>query len=168
LMKALDDAIADYTEAIRLAPRWSFPLNERAIAWQWKNDLDKALADYGAALALVPNDVVVHENAADAAEKKGDHPLAAEHYLRAGELRQSLKQTDKAFFDWNKAVELAPDQPDAIERRAEAYAERGDTEKAVADYTQAVKLRPSETQWVKRLKELKQKLAPVAKGAPQK
>src|SRR5712691_8295435 len=42
----LDRAIADYSEALRLAPKYTAALNNRGLAWYAKGDLDRAVADY--------------------------------------------------------------------------------------------------------------------------
>ena len=45
-------AIADYTQAIRLAPKDPRPLVQRGMAYFRKSDFDSALADFGEALRL--------------------------------------------------------------------------------------------------------------------
>ena len=48
-----DKAIADYTQAIRLDPKYSYPYNGRGNAYQDKKDHD-ALAEYNEAIRLDP------------------------------------------------------------------------------------------------------------------
>ena len=50
----LDQAIADYTQAIALDPKYAVAYNNRGIAYCDKGDLDQAIADYTQAIALDP------------------------------------------------------------------------------------------------------------------
>ncbi len=52
----IDKAIADYTEAIELYPRYREALANRAVIYDHKGDRDRAIADYRAALDLNPSD----------------------------------------------------------------------------------------------------------------
>ena len=47
-----DRAIADYTEAIRLYPKFVNSYTNRAFVWHDKGELDRAIADFKIALAL--------------------------------------------------------------------------------------------------------------------
>lgn len=54
----------------------------------------------------------------------------------------------KREFDWarefDKAIELNPDNADAYFNRGDAYGEIGEYEKAIADYSKAIELKPSD------------------------
>src|ERR1051326_1576208 len=50
-----DDAIRDYTEAIKLNPSLSFSYNARGTLYQDKGDTAKAFEDYSKAIGLDPN-----------------------------------------------------------------------------------------------------------------
>ena len=50
----LDEAIADYSEAIRLNPKFVRAYYNRGIAWNAKGESDKAIADYNEAIRLNP------------------------------------------------------------------------------------------------------------------
>ena len=52
----LDQAIADFTEAIRLDPRNSDAYVNRGAAWMSKHELDKALIDLNEVIRLDPHD----------------------------------------------------------------------------------------------------------------
>jgi len=51
-----DRAIADYDEAIRLDPTYTFAYYNRGDAWEQKHDFQKALADYNKFVELAPTD----------------------------------------------------------------------------------------------------------------
>ena len=50
-----DKAIADYTEAIRLDPKYAEAYCNRGIAYGKKGDHDEAIADFTAAIQIDPN-----------------------------------------------------------------------------------------------------------------
>jgi tetratricopeptide (TPR) repeat protein len=52
-----DRAIADYSEAIRLDPKYAAAYKSRAVAWFAKGDYSRAIADYDEALHVNENDV---------------------------------------------------------------------------------------------------------------
>lgn len=49
-----DKAIADYTKAIEIDPRYAFAYNNRGLAWGKKGEYDKAIADYTKAKEVNP------------------------------------------------------------------------------------------------------------------
>jgi tetratricopeptide (TPR) repeat protein len=53
-----DRAIADYTEAIRLDPKYSNAFYNRGYAYEKKGDYDRAIADYTEAIRLVPGNAL--------------------------------------------------------------------------------------------------------------
>ena len=52
----VDRAIADYTEAIRLDPKFADAYNNRGLSWESKGDLQKALVDFTKFSELAPSD----------------------------------------------------------------------------------------------------------------
>ena len=50
-----DGAIADFTEAIRLAPNYVYAYNIRGVVYRQKGDYDRAIADFEEALKINPN-----------------------------------------------------------------------------------------------------------------
>ena len=52
----LDRAIADYTQAIQLNPKYAPAYYNRGSAWGNKGDFDRAIADYSQAILLDPKE----------------------------------------------------------------------------------------------------------------
>jgi tetratricopeptide (TPR) repeat protein len=50
-----DRAIADYTEALRLDPKYAMAYDNRALAYRSKGDTDRAIANYDKAIQLKPD-----------------------------------------------------------------------------------------------------------------
>src|SRR5207253_1065335 len=83
-----DDAIADYTEAIRLDPVSAKAYNNRGIAYQQKGDNARALADFSQAIRVAPDYHRALASRAKAYEITGD--------------------TDRALADLGEAIRLQP------------------------------------------------------------
>jgi len=53
------------------------------------------------------------------------------------------KQFDKAIADFDRALELKPDNPALYYQRAEAFLQKGNDQRAIEDLTAAILLKPS-------------------------
>ena len=58
-------------------------------------------------------------------------------------IRDSLKENDRALEDYNRALELAPDNPLTWNGRGVIYLRRKEYQKAIPDFTMAIQLRPT-------------------------
>lgn len=85
-MGALDSAIADFDQAIKLSPKSATAYNHRGIAYNNKGDFGRAIADYDRAIRLNPNDATAYFNRAIANEKAGRNAPALRDYKKAVEL----------------------------------------------------------------------------------
>ena len=83
--KQLDEAIADYNEALKLNPAFVLALGARALAFQSKGDFDRALADLNEAVKRDPSSDV---------------------RLIRGYFYRDRKEWDKAEFDFQKPYAL--------------------------------------------------------------
>src|SRR5262245_17139890 len=68
----LDGAIADYTKAIEIDPRFGDPYQNRGVARRAKGDLDGAIADYSKAIEINPRDKEPYASRGVAKSDKGD------------------------------------------------------------------------------------------------
>lgn len=84
----LDGAIADYTKAIEIDPRYARAYDNRGSARAKKGDPDGAIADYSKAIELDPR-----------------YPLA---YIGRGLARSDKGDLDGAISDYSKAIEIDP------------------------------------------------------------
>lgn len=90
-----DKAIADYTEALKLAPNDHATLVLRGNSHDANGSPQLAIADYTAAIKLAPDDAAAYYNRATVYEELGER--------------------DKAIADYTKALEIEPDYTDAKE-----------------------------------------------------
>ena len=122
----LDDAIAYYTEVIRLDPADTDIIarayNYRGLAYGKKGDYDRAIVDFNEAIELKGNYTEAYYNRGTAYHFKGDH--------------------DRALVDFTKAIELNPNDPIAYNNRGTVYGKKGDYDRAIVDYNKAIELKP--------------------------
>lgn len=151
----LDIAIADYGEALRLAPQASLYSN-RAIAWKTKGNNDKAIADFNQALRLNPRDSTALNARGNAWMAKGNVDKAIADYEEAlrwdprnilayngrgvGHLKKD--EFDRAIADFNQALELDSNYALAYANRGDAHRRKGDYDRAIADLTKAIQIDP--------------------------
>jgi tetratricopeptide (TPR) repeat protein len=155
-LQNLDNAVEDYTEAIRGSPKESFHLNilynNRGNTFYEKGDFDRALTDYDEAIKINPTDAVLVCNRADAYLKKGNKTNALSDYNRAIEIqpkatypreRRGLyyageQQWDKAIRDYDEAIRNQPEKFSLYNDRGEVYLLQGDWKAAIENYTEAI------------------------------
>ena len=123
-----EEAIKDYTKAIRYAPRDPVPHASRGYVYQKMGKHEEAIADYTKAIELDPTD--------------------GELYLIRG-VAYSLKGLqDEAIRDYSKAIAIDPGNGDAYFNRAQAYEAKNMNDKALEDYKTAARLKHPRAQGV--------------------
>jgi tetratricopeptide (TPR) repeat protein len=118
-----DQAIADYTQAIRLDPNYAAVYNNRGNAYDDKGDNDRAIADYTQAIRLDPN-------------------YASAYYGR-GNAYYMKKDYDRAIADYTQAIRLDPNDAKAYYNRGATYYDQKDYDRAIADFEAALKINPN-------------------------
>ena len=125
----LDKAISDYSQAIRLDPKFVQAYTNRGIVWSGKDQLDKAIADYNEAIRLDPKNASPYNNLAwlqstcpDARYRNG---------------RKAVENGRKAcdLTDWKIHI--------LVGTLAAAYAENGEFDEAVCWQQKAIELAPA-------------------------
>ena len=155
----VDRAIADYTQAIQLDPKYAVAYNGRAFAYRVEGDEDRAIADYTQAIRLDPKLAVVYYNRGNAYRAKGDNDRAIADYTQAIQLDPKYTvaynnrgiayyakgDNDHAIADYIQALQLDLKYVSAYNNRAIAYRAKGDNDRAIADYDQVIQLDPKNT-----------------------
>ena len=121
-MEKLDQAIADYTQAIRLNPAVGMPYHERAVCLARLGRDDQAFGDYNKAIELSP-----------------DYALS---WNGRGVIELRRKAYENAVADFNQAIKLNPELEQAYRNRASGKRALGDKAGAEADLSQAKTLKP--------------------------
>ena len=100
----LDRAIADYGQAIALAPRLAAAYNNRGLAFFAKDNVSKALADFSAAVELDPKFAEAFFNRANAYASKDEFERAGQDYEAALKLDPRLLPAKEALDDLNRRL----------------------------------------------------------------
>ena len=152
-------AIEDYTQAIRLNPKYSDAYLRRAIVRYEQGDKQGAITDYNEAIRLNPNTAIAYYNRGVALYnlRKYQEAIAdftqyinfdpndiSAYYARGASFRQ-LRDGRGTLADFDQIVRLAPNNPKAYFNRALARIILSDREGAIADFTEAIRLDPRYT-----------------------
>jgi membrane protease YdiL (CAAX protease family)/Flp pilus assembly protein TadD len=114
-----DDAIADYTEAIRLAPKDAVAYANRGLALLKKGQHAEALPDLNRAIDL--------------------DPRMANAYLSRGVVWHQLGRHDEALADYDRTLRLNPGEVLAYSNRALIRLDRRDFDGALADLDEVLR-----------------------------
>ena len=107
----IDKAIAGYTDAVTIDPKFAEAYFERGNAWQVKRKYDKALADYTKATLL--------------------NPACAMYWFERGNCWIAKRDYAVGISDLTEAIRLKPDYVDAYFKLADAWQAMGKHDKAV-------------------------------------
>jgi len=122
----LQGAIANYTQAIRVQPKFSPAYYNRGIAYYKQGDKQAALADFSQAIQVN--------------QSWDDRGIVNAYYNRAT-VRYDLSDFKGAISDYNQTIRLKPDYAAAYLNRGNVKDEAGDVQGAIADYTQAIRIK---------------------------
>jgi serine/threonine-protein kinase len=156
----IDDAIAEYTQAIRLVPDFVVAYNGRGLAYEEIHRLDKAIADFNRAIDLDPNNAPLYNNRGIARRSANDPAGAITDFSRAIDLDRSqalfyqhradtklqIKDIDGAIEDLTKVIAREPKNAAAYYARGVAHEDRSDHLHAEADFTRVLELTPERTE----------------------
>ncbi|MFZ1932507.1 MAG: tetratricopeptide repeat protein [Thermoguttaceae bacterium] len=148
--------LADFDEAVRLAPDDAAVVRDRGLALADMDKPERALNDLNRAIELEPGNVPTYEAKAIvlARLKKFDEALAAidkacqldpgsiAPLVQKMRIHAQQRKFDAAIDDLNKAWAISPGNVGLLLLRAELYREKGDKRKALADLDEAAKLKP--------------------------
>jgi tetratricopeptide (TPR) repeat protein len=154
-----DQAIADYSEAIKFNAQDPSAYSRRALAYDLKGEIDLAIADYSRSIQIYPEDADVYYWRGLAYQRKGDFERAifdsnqtikfAPKSYRAFNMRCWIRATfgrdlAAALQDCNKALQLKPDAAAPFSTRGLVQFRLGAFAKAVADETAALAKEPDD------------------------
>jgi tetratricopeptide (TPR) repeat protein len=155
--KQYDQAITQYTEAIKLYPRYAGAYAGRGRAYDRKGDYDRAMADAGEALSIDPNIALAYNVRGNAYLNKKDYDRAIADYSAAiridpnytpaynnrGNAYLNKKDYDRAIADYSAAIRIDPNYANTYNDRGVAYQNKEDYDRAIADYSEALRIDPN-------------------------
>lgn len=156
----VDEAIQDFSEALKIYPKEATIYNFRGYAYARRGDHVKAIADFTDAIRLNPREKLAYDNRGDSYVSKGDYAKAATDYRAAITLAPNdaggyvqlawllVDCPDPSVRNVRSAVELATKgcdladwkDPQIVSSLAGIYATAGDFEQAVRYQKKAVEL----------------------------
>ncbi len=155
----LDEAIADFTQALAIEPRYKLALEHRGFAlFKYKNKLEDGLKDIEDAIAIDPNYTTAILDRAAIHETQGKYDLAEKDYglvkkiqpenrnvdYRLGILALYTGKLPEAEAAFDKAVDMSPNQASLavrLHRRGIIRFLRGNYQGAVEDFDKSLDLR---------------------------
>ncbi|HYR96043.1 MAG TPA: tetratricopeptide repeat protein [Candidatus Binatus sp.] len=151
----LDEAVVEFSEALRLLPSYPDAHYNLGVALMRRGQTDQAVEQYAAALRVNPSHASAHTNLGIALVDQGRTEEAIGHLTEALRLRPDAvthfnlglalaKQgsNGKAIVHYRDAVRLAPTFAEAHYQLAQALAARGRRTEADEHYATAIRLRP--------------------------
>ena len=151
-----DEAIAKYTETLRVdleGPALHF---KRGNAWRRKGEHDNAITEFSHTMRLDPENVKAYFYRGWAWQEKGEldkaiadysetirlDPESDGAYNNRGLAWRAKGAYDRAIEDYSKAIELEPEDPGGYHRRGHAWDDKGEYDEAIKDYSKAIELQP--------------------------
>jgi len=152
-----DDAIEDFTEAVRLDPAYAAAYAGRAEAWARKHYRDREVADFTVAIKLEPANTAYRVARAQSHSAQGRHEEAMADFnaalgtepenpelwvARGNEWRRDLK-LNEALADYSRAIQLKPDFTLAYISRGQTWRQRRDFGRAIQEFAEAARREPA-------------------------
>jgi len=157
-LREYDNAIKDFSQAIKLEPDNSSFFTLRGEAHYMKHLYDAALSDLTEAIRLDPTNLTAYNDRGCTLKNQGEYhkaeqqfnevlrmaPKNALAFANRGTLWFAQDQLDKALADLNKSIQLDPKQSFAYSNRGRVYMKRGDYPEALADYDKSIAIDPDD------------------------
>lgn len=157
-----DQALADFSQALKLEPDDKWALAARGIAHVWKRNFDEAQKDLDAAEARDPGNYVILHARGLMAELKGDCAKAVEFYSKSlakgpdsfalghrATCEYSMAKQDLALADSASALKASPNWMSMRVLRANIYKVQGKNDLVAAEAEALVRDNPtSDYAWV--------------------
>ncbi|HWR39378.1 MAG TPA: tetratricopeptide repeat protein [Patescibacteria group bacterium] len=154
----MPEAIADYSQAIRIKPEDWLNYANRGVLYMEKEMYEHAVNDFNEALELEPKDIGSYYNRGEAFMAQGLYSIAiddfnaiialapedADAYAKRGQAYSELGMPDKAIADYDKSIELDPENISTVVIRASLYMAAGRHDDAIAGFTRAVEANPED------------------------
>ncbi len=153
-MNRLDEAFAEYRDALRLKKDFPYVHHNLGILFRTKGQLDQAIAAYREAIHLQNDFVEAHSNLGVVLAEKGflDEGIAeireairlkndyADAHNNLGALLRRKGQLDDSIAEYREAIRLQKDYAEAHSNLGNALRRKGQLEEAVAEFREAIRL----------------------------
>jgi len=151
-----DGAIAEFSKAIQLRPKYALAYYQRGHAHVLKGQNGQAIADFTEVLRIEPNKAGAYlargraycekkeygAGIKDITEAVRLNPNDTWAYEARGWAHRNVGEYAKAMADYDRAIQLDPENASALYNRGGLYGLKGEFAKAVADLKEAIRLAP--------------------------
>lgn len=151
------EAIAEYTNAIKLNPNHAIAYNNRGFVYNSLKQYENAIDDFTKAIELNPNYDTAYSNRGVTYKNLKQYENAINNYNKAIELNPNdattynnrgcayddMNRFKNAIDDYNKTIELNPNYATAYNNRGFSYKKLKQYENAINDYNKAIELDPN-------------------------
>lgn len=153
----LDEAIAQFKEALRINPKYSGAKRNIGIVFLKQGKIDESIKVLTEVVNSKGNQPKAHNYLGLAYAEKGELDKAIQHYKEAirlkpdyveaiGNLGIALKehgQATEAIKEWKRALLLKPDEPNIHYNMGLAMAEQGDYDQAIRHFNASLTAEPN-------------------------
>jgi tetratricopeptide (TPR) repeat protein len=151
----LDEAIAQYSEALRIDPTYVEAHNNLGAVLATQGKLDEAIAHHYEAIRMRPDFAEAHNNLGNALFRHGKldeaiaqysealriYPVYAEAHYNLGIALATQGKLDEAIAHYSEALRIAP-SAEAHYNLGMALATQDKLDEAIAHYSEAIRMRP--------------------------
>ena len=152
----LEDAIAEYDEAIHLNPQFAKAYERRGAAYFRLGQYQGVIEDFDEAIRLNPQFAKAYRNRGIAYGRLGQYQRAIQDYDEAIQLDpgdvhaywgrgfayHELEQYQSAIQDYDEAIHLDPEEAILYGNRGLAYYQLEQYQSAIEDFDEAIRLNP--------------------------
>jgi tetratricopeptide (TPR) repeat protein len=133
-----NEAISDFSEAIKIDPEGHVYYYNRGNAYMDLKKFEKAISDYTRTIEL--------------------NPKYIDAYINRGLTYSEMIDTNSKYLainDFRNALKINPNQPDALNSIGVIYAQMGKFDSALSFFSEVVKLNPNDAEAIENLKQVK-------------
>lgn len=156
-MREFNEAIANFTQAIRLQPDYVSSYINRGIALDMMKQHAAAISDYDTAIRLQPDYVIAYNSRGIARANLGQYEEAIKDYTKVieidkdfpaaygnrGRAREAIGKYVDAMSDYNTVIRLSPNDARGYYNRGNLKFKLKKYENALTDYDQSILLQPN-------------------------
>ena len=153
----LEEAIANYKQALKLRPNWSDVYINLGVVQRKVGKLEEAITSYKTALELNANNPSVHNNLGNVLRETGKLEEAIAHYQQAIQLNpnyadalmalgsslQEQEKNEEAIAYYQKVIALHADNPLVYNNLGIALKDTGKPDEAIPHFQKAIALDPN-------------------------
>ncbi len=152
-----DQAISDFTEALKINPRFALAYYSRATIYEKIGKFDQAISDLTKAVEINPRFAEAYyargyiylrtfkydQAISDFTKTLEIYPGFFEAFYNRGNAYLQTYKFDQAIHDLNKALEINPNSADTYNIRGIVYSRTYQFDLAISDYTKALEINPN-------------------------